>query len=40
MNIDEYLEALAGHWDTATVTQRVVMRRVFVYYGREDLIPD
>ncbi len=40
MTLDELLEALAEYWDTATITQRVVMRRVFVHYGREDLIPD
>jgi hypothetical protein len=40
MNIDEALQELAGHWDRATVTQRVMMRRVFVHYGREDLIPN
>jgi hypothetical protein len=40
MNIDDALEILAEYWDTATITQRVVMRRVFVHYCRKDLIPD
>jgi len=40
MNIDEALEALAGYWYTATITQRVLMRRVFRHYGRVDLILD
>jgi len=40
MNIDEALEALAGYWYTASVAQRVMMRRLFVYYNREELIPD
>jgi hypothetical protein len=40
MNIDEALEALAGYWYTATISQRVMMRRIFRHYGRMDLIPD
>jgi hypothetical protein len=40
MNIDEYLEALAEHWHTATITQRVMLRRIFRHYGRMDLIQD
>jgi hypothetical protein len=38
MSIEEALTELAKHWDTATVAQRVVMRRVFTHYGRLDLI--
>jgi hypothetical protein len=38
MTIEEALNELAKHWDTATIAQRVVLRRVFAYYGREDLI--
>jgi hypothetical protein len=40
MNIDEYLEVLAGHWERATITQRVLMRRIFRHYGRMELIPN
>jgi len=40
MNIHEALEALAELWDTATISQRVLMRRLFRDYGRIDLIPD
>jgi hypothetical protein len=40
MSIDEALQELAEYYHTATVTQRVVMRRIFVHYGREDLIQD
>jgi len=40
MDIHEALEKLAKHWHTATIAQRVKMRSVFVYYDREDLIPE
>jgi hypothetical protein len=40
MTLDELLEELAGHWDTASITQRVLMRRIFLHYDRMDLIPD
>jgi hypothetical protein len=38
MSIEEALTELAKYWHTATVAQRVVMRRVFAHYGRMDLI--
>jgi hypothetical protein len=40
MTIDEALEALAEHWHTASVAQRVMLRRLFRDYDRLDLIPD
>ena len=38
MTIEQALNKLAKHWHTATIAKLVVMRRVFVYYGRMDLI--
>ena len=38
MSIDDALNELAEYWYTATIAQRVVLRRVFAYYGRMDLI--
>jgi len=38
MTIEEALNELAKHWYTATIAQRVVLRRVFTHYGRMDLI--
>jgi len=40
MTIDEALEALAEYWHTTTISQRVMLRRLFRHYGRMDLIPD
>jgi hypothetical protein len=40
MTIDEALEALAEYWDRASIAQRVMIRRLFVHYNREELIPD
>ena len=40
MPLDDALEALAEHWHTATITQRVMLRRIFRDYGRMDLILD
>lgn len=38
MTIEQALNELAKHWDTATIAQRVLLRRVFTRYGRMDLI--
>ena len=38
MTIEEALNELAEYWHTATIAQRVLMRRVFQYYNRMDLI--
>ena len=40
MSIDEALEALAEYWHTTTISQRVMLRRLFRQYDRMDLIPD
>jgi hypothetical protein len=40
MTIDEALEELAEYYHTASIAHRVLLRRVFVYYGREDMILD
>lgn len=38
MNIEDALIELAEYWDTATIAQRVVLRRVYRYHNRLDLI--
>jgi len=38
MNIEDALIELAEYWNTATIAQRVVLRRVFQYHNRLDLI--
>jgi len=40
MTIDEALQLMIDNWERATITQRVLMRRIFRRVGREDLIPD
>jgi hypothetical protein len=38
MTIDEALEELAEYYHTASIAHRVLLRRVFRHYGREDMI--
>ena len=38
MSINEALLELAEYWHTATIAQRVVLRRVYRYHNRLDLI--
>jgi hypothetical protein len=40
MNIDEALEKLAEYYHTASIAQRVLLRRVFRRFNRLDLILD